>query len=79
MTEQHPDFTLYSMGNGDTRLHTFYTDKKVWTLDELHNMVVMLKHYIQEEDTQELKRLGRYDMLGLNRVETWTGRKNEGE
>jgi hypothetical protein len=75
MTEQHPDFTLYSIDNK----HIFYTDKKVWTLDELHNMVVMLKHYIQDEDTKELQRLGRYDMLGLNRVETWTGRKNEGE
>ena len=70
MTEQHPNFTLYSIGGGESREHVFYSDQKNWTLDELHNLATILKFYIQDEDIRELQRLGRYDM---------TGRKNEAE
>ena len=77
MTEQHPEFTLYSIGKGDVRLHTFYTFKQVWTIDELHDLAFKLKSYIQDEDISELKRLGRYDMLGVERVEKWDVMKSE--
>ena len=81
MTEQHPDFTLYSLDDpvDKCRKHIFYTDRSVWTLDGLHEMVTMLKHYIQEEDIKEFKRLGRYDLIGLERVESWEAMKSETE
>ena len=77
MTEQHPDFTLYSLNEGGERKHIFYTDRSTWTLDDLHEMVTMLKHYIQDEDIKEFKRLGRYDLIGLERVESWESMKSE--
>jgi len=59
--------------------HYFHTFKKCYTLDELHDLVQMLKSYIQEEDIKEFKRLGRYDLIGLERVESWEAMKSETE
>jgi len=75
LTEKSVPFALYSVAGK----HYFHTFKKCYTLDELHDLVQMLKSYIQEEDIKEFKRLGRYDLIGLERVESWEAMKSETE
>ena len=71
MTEESVPYALYSAEVGGVRKHFFNTFKKSYTIDELHDLVQMLKSYVQDEDIRELKRLGRYDMLGIDRVDSF--------
>ena len=79
MTEESVPYALYSAEVGGVRKHFFNTFQKSYTIDELHDLVQMLKSYIQDEDIKEFKRLGRYDLIGLERVESWENMKNETE
>ena len=71
MTEESVPYALYSAEVNGVRRHFFNTFNKSYTIDELHDLVQMLKSYIQDEDIKELKRLGRYDMLGTERVDSF--------
>ena len=71
MTEESVPYALYSAEVNGVQRHFFNTFKKSYTIDELHDLVQMLKSYIQDEDIKELKRLGRYDMLGIDRVDSF--------
>ena len=70
MTEESVPYALYSAEVGGVRKHFFNTFQKSYTIDELHDMVQMLKSYIQEEDIKALKRLGRYNKLGIDKVDS---------
>ncbi len=71
MTEESVPYALYSAEVGGVRKHFFNTFQKSYTIDELHDLVQILKSYIRDEDIKELKRLGRYDMLGTERVDSF--------
>ena len=71
MTEKPSNFTLVSTGKGDGRVHIFQTEKSKWTTDELSDLANTLKSYVQDEDERRLKELGRYDMLGTRRVNSF--------
>jgi len=79
LTEETATYALYSVEVGGQRKHFFNTFKKCYTIDELHDLVQVIKSYIQDEDIKEFKRLGRYDLIGLERVESWEAMKSETE